>query len=78
VVLLSSLQPTAQAFFTEFMNDPSLTSNEHLMETKNELQKRMAPLFDNAISADLVKKSIKKQAAHAHEEEQEQTDGESA
>ena len=78
VALLSSLQPTVQAFFAEFMNDPSLTSNECLMETKNELQKRMAPLFDNAISADLVKKSIKKQAAHAHEEEQEQTDGESA
>lgn len=79
VALLSSLQPTAQAFFAEFMNDPSLTSNECLMETKNELQKRMAPLFDNAISADLVRKSIEKQAAHAHEEEeQEQTDGESA
>lgn len=79
VALLSSLQPTTQAFFAEFMNDPSLTSNECLMETKNELQKRMAPLFDNAISADLVRKSIEKQAAHAHEEEeQEQTDGESA
>ena len=81
VALLSSLQPTAQAFFAEFMNDPSLTSNECLMETKNELQKRMAPLFDNAISADLVRKSIEKQAAHAHEEEeQEQStiDGESA
>lgn len=81
VALLSSLQPTAQAFFAEFMNDPSLTSNECLMETKNELQKRMAPLFDNAISADLVRKSIEKQAAYtlAHEEEeQEQTDGESA
>ena len=80
VALLSSLQPTARAFFAEFMNDPSLTSNECLMETKNELQKRMAPLFDNAISADLVRKSIEKQAAHAHEEEQEQStiDGESA
>ena len=79
VALLSSLQPTTQAFFAEFMNDPSLTSNECLMETKNELQKRMAPFFDNAISADLVRKSIEKQAAHAHEEEeQEQTDGESA
>ena len=80
VALLSSLRPTARAFFAEFMNDPSLTSNECLMETKNELQKRMAPLFDNAISADLVRKSIEKQAAHAHEEEQEQStiDGESA
>ena len=78
VVLLSSLPPTARDFFTEFMNDPSLTSNEHLMEAKNELQKRMAPLFDNAISADLVKKSIEKQAAQAHEEEQTNGEGESA
>ena len=80
VVLLSSLPPTPQAFFAEFMNDPSLTSNDHLMESKDELQKRMAPLFDNAISANLVQKSIEKQAAHAHEQEQEQeqVDGESA
>ena len=79
VALLSSLQPTAQAFFAEFMNDPSLTSNECLMETKNELQKRMAPMVDNVDSADVVSASVERQEADAQgDAELSQTDGESA